>query len=218
MTSQRASMPATPRALASRSSHRRSPELWPAPGIPRGVWNTRIRPSARSVAPGTGGPSSPRPSRSPAGRARGTRQSSGPCVKPPFFRRAKTAGKSTLPLADVHQHFLGRQEVLHAHPDHQAVHGGGILHRVELAVRVVEDIARVIPQPEVLLADQLDGFAALRAGGVLAAVRLDAEADAFRGGVVAALGNGLVVELVELLVAWCRPASGSGTRRWPHHQ
>ena len=105
-----------------------------------------------------------------------------------------------LAAPDVHEHFLGREEILHAHPDYQTVHGGGILDRVELAVRVVEDIARVIPQAEVLLGDQIDGFAALWAGGVLAAVRLDAEADAFRGGIVAALGNGLVVELVKFLV------------------
>lgn len=99
---------------------------------------------------------------------------------------------------------LGGLEVLDAHSDYQAVHRGSVRHRVELAVRVVEDVARVVPQAEVLLAHQFDGLAALGAGGVLPAVRLNAEANAFRRGVIAAFRNGLVVELEYLLVA--RPA------------
>src|ERR1035437_10700285 len=91
---------------------------------------------------------------------------------------------------DIHQHFLRRAEVLDAHPDYQAIDCGGICYRVKLAVRVVEDIARVIPQAEVLLADQVNGFAALGAGRVSPAVRLDAKAEAFRGGGDAAFGRG----------------------------
>jgi len=64
---------------------------------------------------------------------------------------------------------LGGLEVLDAHSDYQAVHRGSVRHRVELAVRVVEDVARVVPQAEVLLAHQLVRFIrSVRNNGVAA--------------------------------------------------
>src|ERR1035438_5163225 len=70
----------------------------------------------------------------------------GPMGKATLLQAREDGREVHLSAAAVHQHLLGRQEVRHAHPTRQAAHRGTILYRVELAVRVVEDIARVIPQ------------------------------------------------------------------------
>jgi hypothetical protein len=110
---------------------------------------------------------------------------------------------------------LGRLEILDGHSHNQPVDARGVVHRVELAVGVIEDVAGVVPDAEVLVPHELDRLAALRAGGVEPAVRLDADPHALFGRVVAALGDRLVVGLVELGIADAaheqihRPACGA---------
>ena len=95
----------------------------------------------------------------------------------------------------------GHGEILDAHAGHDAVDGLGILHWIELSIGVVVDVARVGPKGEVAVFHEPERFSALGTSGVEAAVRLQRDADSLCGGIVADLGDGLVVPAVELPVA-----------------
>ena len=107
-------------------------------------------------------------------------------------------------------HVLRMPVVLHRHAGHQAVDGTAVLDRIELAVAVVADVARVVHQREVLMADQLDGPAQLRpcAGG--APVGLEDDGHLLLGGVVAALGDGLAGVGESRLIAHVREQDRPG--------
>ena len=122
--------------------------------------------------------------------------------------------KSTRPVPGVSMTSLGRAEVLHAHAHDESIDGGRVVDGIASPLRVVEDVAGVVPEAEVGMADPLDGLATLRARGILAAVRLDAQADALRRREVAALGDRPVIAGVRPRVG--RPAEqqvGRAARR-----
>ena len=92
----------------------------------------------------------------------------------PLRSASSTLGKSTRPVPGVTQTsrvgfavFDDHIEVLdaHAHLD-QIADALGVVDRVELSFGVEENITRVVPEAEILMADLLDALAALRPGSV----------------------------------------------------
>ena len=125
---------------------------------------------------------------------------SGPWVKPPCCKRDNTFAKFTLAGARRDLDLFRWTEILYAHAGHHAVHSGGVVHGVEFAAGVIENVSGVVPEAKVPIADPVNNLAAERAAGVRAAVRFQAEADAFGPGVIATLGDDLVVGVGVLLV------------------
>jgi len=124
-----------------------------------------------------------------------------PAFESAGVQQGKDDTEIDLPRARRHQDVLRVTIVFHAHAADKAVHRRRVHYRAQLAVGVIVDIARIVPDAEVLVADRLDGPATLRARGIEPTVRLDADTDAPLGRIVAAFGNGLVVGVVELAVA-----------------
>jgi len=100
-----------------------------------------------------------------------------------------------------HVHVPGVQVILDRHAHHETVDGCGILNRVKPAVGIVVDVARIVPEAEMAVPDEFDHFAALRTGGVPAAVRFDAQADFLLGGIITTGGDDPVVVVVMFRVA-----------------
>jgi len=59
-----------------------------------------------------------------------------------------TMAKSTLPCRG-HIHILGMQIVLDRHAHYESIDGRRVIHGIEPAVRVIVNVARIVPEPEV---------------------------------------------------------------------
>ena len=116
---------------------------------------------------------------------------------------AQHCGEINLPLPGSNQHIgdfsvtiLSKSKILDADSDaDQTVHVTRIVDRVQGALRIVEDVARVIPKAEIRMSHEIDALATCLTGRVQATMGLHRDRQIALRSVVAAGANRPVVGL-----------------------
>ena len=75
-----------------------------------------------------------------------------------------------LPGAGSHHHFFWGLEILYTHAGYQTIDGWRVIHRVQFALGIKENVAGIVPDAEVFVPDQFNYFPAFSAVGIFAAI------------------------------------------------